>query len=167
MIKTTLRTTLLLAAGCLLASSAMARVYTVTLSNGHTVESRYRPMIAPWDEGKVMLMTMVGNWISLSKAEIADVEVDIEVAGYGRVIDNTTVDLGFSANDRPTGEAAPPSAQEQLLQFMQAQQDNRPVYNTEQFAEPNQASGIPVWMTNTTTPPVGIVTTPQPEPANP
>jgi hypothetical protein len=159
--------TLLLAAGCLLANAAMASVYTVTLSNGQTIESRYRPMIAPWDEGKVMLMTMVGNWISLSKADITDLVVDIETAGHGRVIDSTTVDLGITANDRPTGEAAAPSAQEQLLQFMQAEQANRPVYSTEQFAEPNAASGIPVWMTNSVTPPLGVVTQSQPEPTNP
>ncbi|MGH9379646.1 MAG: hypothetical protein ACRD2Z_03390 [Thermoanaerobaculia bacterium] len=160
------RATRLFAVACLLAAPATAEVYTVTLSNEQTVDTRYRPMIAPWDEGRVLLLTDVGNWIALPKAEIAKVRIDIEAAGYGRVIDGTTVDMGFSANDLPRADQRP-SAQEQLLELVRSQQAERPVYDTPQFVDPSEASGIPVWMTNQTTPPLGIIAAEPVEPDTP
>lgn len=166
MVKAIRHLTPFLAAACLLAAPAAAEIYTLTLANGETIDSRYQPMIAPWDEGKILLRTDVGNWVSLPKAEITDVRVDIEAAGYGRVIDSTTVDMGLTANDRPAaGER--PSPEQELLDFVRSQQRDRPTYNTEQFVDPGEASGIPVWMTDRTTPPLGVVNPRRPAPSNP
>lgn len=166
MVKTIRHLTPFFAVACLLAAPAAAEIYTLTLANGETIDSRHRPMIAPWDEGKILLQTDVGNWVSLPKAEITDVRVDVEAAGYGRVIDGTTVDMGLTANDRPaTGSR--PSPEEQLLEFVRSQQRERPVYDTQQFVDPSETSGIPVWMTDRTTPPLGLVNPRRPAPSNP
>lgn len=166
MVKTIRHLTPFLAVAFLLAAPAAAEIYTVTLAGGETIDSRHQPMIAPWDEGKILLRTDVGNWVSLPKAEITDVRVDVEAAGYGRVIDSTTVDMGLTANDRPAaGEG--PSPEQQLLDFVRSQQRDRPVYDTPQFVDPSEASGIPVWMTDRTTPPLGVAYPTRRAPSNP
>lgn len=161
------RSVLAVAVLSLLAVPAMAELFTVTLSSGATFETRYKPEIASWDANKVLLLTTVGNLIGLDKADITNVSVDHEVAGYGRVIDNTTVDMGFTANDNPsTADQPPASPQERLLAYLESQQgQQQPVYNTEQFVEPSAATGIPLSMTTTTTPPMGGGGT-GPEPIN-
>lgn len=156
-----LRTLVCLVVGLAVAGAASARIYSVRLHNGETVTTHYQPMTAPWDEGKAMLLTSVGNWVSLSKADIAGVELMVETEGYGDVLDNTTVDLGLTANDRPTPDPnQSAAAQQDILQLL----GNQPVHNTPQFAEPSEAAGIPVWMTNSVTPPLG---TSQPVPTTP
>lgn len=166
MVKTIRHLTAFLAVACLLGAPAAAEIYTVILANGETMDTRHQPMIAPWDEGKILLRTDVGNWVSLPKAEITDVRVDVEAAGYGRVIDSTTVDMGLTANDRPAaGER--PSPEQQLLDFVRSQQRDRPTYDTPQFVDPSEASGIPVWMTGRTTPPLGVALPTRRAPSNP
>jgi len=151
------------AALCLLAVPATAEIFTVTLSSGATFQSRYQPEIASWDANKVLLLTTVGNWIGLDKSDITNVKVDHQTGGYGRVIDNTTVDMGYTANDNPTAEPGQSaSPQERLLAYLEGQQNQQqPVYNTEQFVEPDQATGIPLSMTTTTTPPLGATSGPE------
>lgn len=166
MVKTIRPLTPFLAVACLLAAPAAAEIYTLTLASGETIDSRHQPMIAPWDEGKILLRSDVGNWVSLPKAEITDVRVDVEAAGYGRVIDSSTVDMGLTANDLPaTGER--PSPEQQLLDFVRSQQRDRPDYNTRQFVDPGETSGIPVWMTDQTTPPLGVAGPTRRAPSNP
>ena len=56
-----------------LATSAYAVKFTVTLKNGTTFETRYRPMQADFDPSYSLLMTDKGNWIALHNDEIADI----------------------------------------------------------------------------------------------
>lgn len=94
-----------LALGLLLgASAAQAASYTVTLSNGTSFETRYKPMTAEWDSNYAMLRTDQGNWIALKKAEIVDVASAAQLSGFGYQINDTTVFLGWSATEGLTGE---------------------------------------------------------------
>ncbi len=137
---------------------AAADTYTVTLQNGGTFESRYKPQPAPWDAGKLLLLTDVGNWISLPRAQVKGVASMTEVQGFGRVIDTTTVDLGWGPNDRSEGgEEQALSPQDRLLQLLERQGRERRDYSVRQFVEPDQAGGIPLWFTDRTTPPLGGV----------
>ena len=80
-------------------SSASARIFTITLTNGTTFESRYRPQEVDWDDQVVVLVTDRGNEIALRKDEIADVTSLAEARGFGYQVDTTTIYLGFSPND--------------------------------------------------------------------
>ncbi len=94
-----LRVFALVVALVMIAGSASAALFTVTMTNGTSFETRYRPLQADWDENQVMVMTDKGNWIALPKNEIADVESRAEVSGYGYQLNTTTVFLGWSPND--------------------------------------------------------------------
>ena len=50
----------------LFAPAASATVYTVTMKNGTTFDTRYQPEEASWDANKVVLMTEFGNRIALA-----------------------------------------------------------------------------------------------------
>lgn len=90
----------------LAASAAQAASYTVTMSNGTSFETRYRPMTAEWDTNIAMLRTDQGNWIALKKSEIVDVVSATEMSGFGYQLNDTTVFLGWSASEGPVGEGA-------------------------------------------------------------
>src|SRR3990167_5725808 len=47
----------------LVAGSAAAEIFTVTLHNGNTFETRYQPQEASWDPSWVLLMAENGNQI--------------------------------------------------------------------------------------------------------
>ena len=81
------------------AAPVAAESYTVNMKSGSSFETRYRPRQASWDAAKVVLLTEHGNSIALRKDDIASVIADSENRGFGRVIDNTTLELGFVAND--------------------------------------------------------------------
>lgn len=83
----------------LIASSVSAVVFTVTLTNGTTFETRYRPSVADWDENYVMLRTDMGNWISLAKSDVADVSTAAEATGFGFQVDSSTLYVGFTPGD--------------------------------------------------------------------
>ena len=91
--------TLLLAA----ATAAHAEYYTVTLTNGTTFQTRYRPAPAEWDENVVMIHTDRGNWIGLYADEVADVTSHVETTGFGYQLDSTTLFVGWSPNDVDEG----------------------------------------------------------------
>lgn len=93
-----------LLASFLFVDAAEAQTYTVVLKSGDTFDSRYPPQIAPWDESKVLLLTDVGNSISLARDDIDDVTVDTEMAGFGIMIDPTTILIGIAPNDALTPE---------------------------------------------------------------
>ena len=97
--KKTLRIVALGLALAMVAGSAGAALFTITLTNGTSFETRYRPVQAEWDDNQVMIMTDAGNWIALQKNEIADVESRAEISGYGFQLNTTTLFLGWSPND--------------------------------------------------------------------
>src|SRR4051812_34074957 len=83
----------------MVAPPAAAEVYTIRLTNGSTFESRYQPKQAAWDATLVTFVDETGTEIALPQAVVADVVAQSEQKGYGRVLDTTTVDLGFMPND--------------------------------------------------------------------
>lgn len=144
-------------AALLLAVPATAEIYTVTLSNGTEFETRYRPKEASWDQSKVMVLTDVGNWIALDKGDIVSVISETENEGFGKVIDRSTIVLGWSANDAPTEDPeASLDPMARLFNYLSAQDANRPDYSVPQFVEPGEAGqgGLPV--SGLTPPPTGV-----------
>ena len=133
---------LLVVAVLLLAAlPAAADVYTIRLGNGTTFESRYQPKQAAWDTTLVTFVDETGTEIALPQALIAEVSSQSETKGYGRVMDTTTIDLGFMPNDL-----------DQSQRLMQAQAAANPVgqiaaspFGQPQFIEPSAVgTGIPV-----------------------
>ena len=87
------------------AAPVSAALFVVTLTNGTTFSSRYKPLDADWDAGKIVLLDEAGNLISLSKSEIDGIESDVDSKGFGHMLDDTTMAFGWAPNDR--GEIQP------------------------------------------------------------
>lgn len=139
---------LLFAAGVVLsvlalAGSAVAGTYIVTLASGATFESRYKPQVAPWDGGKVLVLSDVGNWLTLKRADIASVKSTSENRGLGFVIDNTTIALGWAPNDNLTPEQEAEAAQAAARSGQGLFQQQQPNYSVNQFVEPGATQGLP------------------------
>jgi hypothetical protein len=88
------------------AATAHADYYTVTLTNGTSFQTRYRPVPAEWDDNVVMINTDRGNWIGLYADEVADVVSHAEATGFGYQLDTTTLFVGWSPNDLIEDEEA-------------------------------------------------------------
>lgn len=147
-------------------TSSAASAYRVKMHNGNEFLSAYKPVHADWDPSKLLLLTEQGNLVALDEADIAEVVHDLEVQGFGRVIDTTTIEVGYTANMSnqelsPDGQL--PESVQQLQQLQRtmtmerALQPPPPNYSVPQFAEPNSGGGIPVGFVNTVTPPMGGV----------
>ncbi len=80
-------------------AAAYAEYFTVTMTNGTTFQTRYRPVPAEWDDNVVMIATDRGNWIGLYSSEVADVTSHAEITGFGYQLDTTTLFVGWSPND--------------------------------------------------------------------
>jgi hypothetical protein len=149
----------------LLAAPAAADVFQVTLSNGTTVETVYQPQEASWDSSMVLLLTEVGNWIGVPKAEIESVHNATQKGGFGVRINPNTVAIGWSANDAEdpsavTAEGQPPGSElearfqqaiqnlNQAIEDVQSRQDAQQSYTMDQFVEPGQTQGIPGGLIN-------------------
>lgn len=129
---------------------ASAEVFTVTLTNGNVLETRYQPQEAEFDKDMILLLTEVGNWIGVRREEVESVVSDAESSGFGKVIGKNTVDLGWSANDAADpnaeggGERDPGlSLAAQALQNLYEQRQQQQNYTVQQFVQPNQTQGIP------------------------
>jgi hypothetical protein len=132
---------------------AGAEVFFVTLNNGTTIETAYQPQAASWDSGMVLLLTEQGNWIGLPQADIQEVRSEMQIAGYGRAIDDDTFELGFAPNDAADPDAKPADPAEaraqmleQMLQQQQQELNDRRAqesYTVEQFVDPEDLQGIP------------------------
>ncbi len=85
--------------GLLLASTAAAEYFTITMTNGTSFESRYRPADVEWDPDIQLIHTDRGNPIALRKDEIADVISHAEATGFGYQVDTTTIFVGWMPND--------------------------------------------------------------------
>lgn len=148
----------LLVAGVFAALPASATTYTVTMKNGSTFDTRYQPEEASWNPNMVVVMTEFGNRVALPAEEIDSVTVDSESRGFGHQLNNTTMALGWAPNDAldldsEEGKAALAAEQAATAAAGYAP----PVYNQQQFVEPGQLTGLPVWMT-------GINAVPQVQP---
>ena len=154
----------LLALAC--AVPASAEVFFVTLSNGTTFETAYQPQAASWDPSMVLLLTETGNWIGLPQADIQEVRSESQIAGYGRMIDNKTFELGFAPNDGADPDAKPANAAEaraQMLEQMVMQQQQEMnqreaenSYTIQQFVDPSDLQGIPSRLIGTAVGPTAV-----------
>lgn len=144
-----------LAVAAAAALPAAAGDWVVTLHNGTEFVSRYQPEEASWDPEVVLLLTADGNTIGLSRADVASVSSDIESRGFGTVIDDKTISLGWAPNDLPEADAAAAgqglSPEMQILQQMIAAQGQQaPPQNVQQFVDPGFAGGgLPAFGTPT------------------
>ncbi len=134
-------------------------MFTVTLTNGAEIDTRYRPIQSPSDENKIQLITEHGNWITLPKTLVESIESDFEARGFGTVLDTNTVVLGYSINDLPTEETeGATSATDALLEYLRGPQADP--FTATQFGEPTEVGGaptggVPIGFINRTTPPLG------------
>jgi hypothetical protein len=110
-----LRTGSALAVALLVAAPATAAVYAIQMNNGTTFETRFKPLDAEYDAGKVVFVDEVGNLIALPKSEIASIDSDVESSGFGHVIDNTTIALGWAPNDAPEQGTAQDKARQAAI----------------------------------------------------
>ena len=94
-----LRITVLALLAMAAAAAAHAEYFTVTLTNGTSFQTRYRPVPAEWDENIVMISTDRGNWIGLLADEVADVTSHAETTGFGYQLDTTTLFVGWAPAD--------------------------------------------------------------------
>lgn len=151
------RSALVALAVLLVAVPAAAEVFHVTLKNGTTFDTRYQPQQASWDPNQIVFLTDVGNWIALGSDEVASVQSEIEVKGFGRVINTTTIELGMAPNDLP-GEEGETDPQQQFLALMrqqvEAQQQVPANYSMPLVTRIGATGGIPLGFTANTTPPV-------------
>ncbi len=125
----------------LAASSLSAGTFLVTLNNGNTFESRYQPKAASWSDDHVMILNGLGNWVSLVRSDIASIESEAEQRGYGKVIDTTTLELGWAPND--IAVPGQKSDQGELSEEGEAPID----YSVPTYAEPSAAGtvgGLPI-----------------------
>lgn len=104
--------------GSVLATTAGAGTFTVTLNNGGIFESRYQPKAASWDDNVILVLDEFGNWVGLDRAEVKSVLADIESRGYGLVIDTTTKEFGSAPNDRAVPDPDNPDAAPDALDSM-------------------------------------------------
>lgn len=142
----------------LAAAPAFGASYTVHLTNGESYESRYPPEEANWNPDVFLLHTATGNWIGIERGQIARIESETDVRGYGRRIDATTVYMGRLANaaPQPGEEGQQQDPQLALLQAIYDQQQQEQSHTIEQFVDPSDTGrGIPVGFTQQVTPPLG------------
>jgi hypothetical protein len=125
---------------------AAAETYTIKLVDGGEFLSRYQPQEASWDADQILFLTEFGNWIAVGKDELAGITTATENKGYGRVINTTTIALGWAPNDAEVpgeeGEGEPPSSADLLREFLSRPEKS---YDIQQFVEPGEAGGgLPV-----------------------
>ncbi len=94
-----LRFTVLALLAVAAAATAHADYYTVTLTNGTSFQTRYKPVPADWDDNVVMIVTDRGNWIGLLAGDVADVTSHAEATGFGYQLDTTTLFVGWAPNE--------------------------------------------------------------------
>lgn len=129
----------------LLATVVSAGTYTVTLNNGTSFVTRYEPVDAEWDDNIVMLNSDRGNWIALSKDDIADVVADVEATGFGYQVDTTTVFVGWSPNEAEgEGEGGEGGESGVIVDGVDTRfPEPEPSFNLEQFIDvPSSGTGV-------------------------
>ena len=119
------------------ASAAHAEFFTVTLTNGTTFQTRYRPVPAEWDENVMMINTDRGNWIGLDQDEIADVTSHAESTGFGYQLDTTTLFVGWTPND----QGDEPEEGEDQLNLEEMFPEEEAGFSLEQFVDLPGAEG--------------------------
>lgn len=130
--------------GAFLALPASADIYTITLQNGTSFQTRYQPEDASWDPAKLVFLDEHGNRLSLAKTDVVSIATDLETRGFGHMLNSTTMALGWAPNDAldldsDEGKAALQAEAQRAMMQGAAQ----PVYNQQQFVEPGASTGLP------------------------
>lgn len=120
------------------AGAALAETYTVTLNNGSTFLSRYQPQQSSWDQDTILVLNETGTWVALARKDIKNITAEAQNRGYGLRVSNTTLFVGYTANDAAPTEAG-----------AAAQGGEEPAaprsYDIQQFVDPGRAGGgLPV-----------------------
>jgi hypothetical protein len=128
-----LRTGSALAVALLGVAPASAAVFVIHLNNGTTFESRFRPVDAEYDANKVVFVDEIGILIALAKSDIANIESDVERSGFGHVIDDTTIAVGWAPNDAPEEGSAQDQARQAAIEAAGRTQGPaaEPIYDVE------------------------------------
>jgi hypothetical protein len=94
----------------------------------------------------VMILTDMGNWIAVPRADIVHAAPETETRGFGKVINTTTIDLGYAPNDAPLPEVQEGGLGAELDRLQQLLQGERRTYDQQQFVSPGQAGrgGLPL-----------------------
>jgi hypothetical protein len=142
----------ILALAVIFSAPLAAEIFTVTLDNGATFETRYAPLEDPTDSTKLQFLTDTGNWVSMPAAIVKSVAADTETRGFGRVIASNTIEIGMSFNDLAVPEegGGPADSTQALVNYFREQDAQQQDYSVQQFVEPEQAGqgGLPViWAT--------------------
>jgi hypothetical protein len=123
--------------------------YEIRLVNGNVFHSRYEPVVAPFDDTKLLFMTTFGNSVAVPRNVVGEVISLTEAAGFGTRLDAMTILIGMAANDNPTPE------EEAALAAQGAGIDPAAPYSMPLVGEPDQTGGIPLQFLNFNTPPLG------------
>jgi hypothetical protein len=135
--------------------AAIAGSYTVHLSDGRTVPTRYPPQFG---QTHVRFLTKAGHWMNLPQEHVALVTNDTEAGRQTRMLDSKTILIGRAPNDAPappspSGGRAEPLASPQAVEPVAvvlgylALRGPRPVldYSYSQFVDTEDLSGgIPI-----------------------
>src|SRR6185503_19525114 len=107
------------------------------------------PKQATWGPAMVTFVDETGTEISLPQALVSDVTAQSEVKGYGRVIDTTTVDLGYMPNDLDQSQQLMQQQAQQAALFGQSFGGNTGTQGPAflEPGEPGAAGGIPFGFT--------------------
>jgi hypothetical protein len=130
---------------------AAASKFTVYLTNGTEVSTLYLPKEASWDRDMLIFLTSTGNWMAVEKSDVVKIISTLQAQGFGKVLDDKTIEIGFTLNDAPTDEELRAAEEgrtdldrylDVLQQFNQPQQQD---YSVQQFVSPDAAGqgGIP------------------------
>ena len=128
-----LRTSSAVALALLFVAPASAAIFVIHLNNGTTFETRFEPRDTEYDANKIMFLDEVGNLVAVAKSEVARIESDVEASGYGHVIDDTTIALGWAPNDAPEAGTAEDQARQDAIQAAGRTQGPaaEPIYDVE------------------------------------
>lgn len=151
--------------------SAQGTRYRVVLENGNEIYSKYKPVEASYDSNKMILMTDQSNVIALHKDDIQEMVAEVEELGFGKRLNDTTVVVGYSANDNLSEEELQQMQQSFDAMFPGLPLDFRsgmPMSTTSPpiFSEPGEMGrGIPVGFVTGVQPSLGnFPVVPQPPP---
>ncbi|HEX9801376.1 MAG TPA: hypothetical protein VGC00_14545 [Thermoanaerobaculia bacterium] len=160
-----LRTASLVAAALVVVAPASATVYVIQLHGGGTFETRFEPQDASYDAGKIIFLDELGVLVALDKADVATIESDVEVSGFGHVIDDTTIALGWAPNDAPEVGSAQDQARQAAIDAENAGPSGpapEPIYDVE-----NVPATMQIIPSFTAEGPSYVIPAPAPPPAEP
>ena len=132
---------------------AAASNYKVQLQNGTEFSTLYLPKEASWDPNKLIFLTSTGNWTAVEKDDVVKIISVLQQQGFGRILDDKTVEIGTVINDAPTEEElkAAEANKSDLDRYLDALREvNQPKqqqnYTVDQFVSPGEAGrggGLP------------------------